>query len=177
MSTKESEILKELTEVKSLLRLILSNMGIECDNEELGCHINKISNNININADNADIPAVKEITERDLEVKIMAIFHEMGFPTHINGGPYTLEAIKMCIINPNLLGLITKRLYPDIAKKYQTTPSRVERAIRHAIEVTWTRGNYEYINRLFRYSISPKKGKPTNSEFIAMIADYIKFNV
>lgn len=172
--TKEQEILNELNEVKSLLRLILDNMGIGCNNEEIGSNINELSSNINIIA---DTPAVKELTERELEVKITAIFREMGFPIHIKGGSYTRDAIKMCVIDPDLLGLITKKLYPDIAKKYLTTPSRVERAIRHAIEVTWTRGNAEYIDSIFRYTISSKKGKPTNSEFIAMIADYIKFNV
>ena len=110
----------------------------------------------------------------DLEVEITNIIHEIGVPAHIKGYLYLREAIKMVIENVELLGAVTKELYPSIAKKFNTTPSRVERAIRHAIEVAWSRGKVDTINQLFGYTVHNTKGKPTNSEFIAMIADKLR---
>ena len=110
----------------------------------------------------------------DLETEITNIIHEIGVPAHIKGYLYLREAIKMVIDNVELLGAVTKELYPSIAKKYNTTPSRVERAIRHAIEVAWSRGKVDTINQLFGYTVHNTKGKPTNSEFIAMIADKLR---
>ena len=98
----------------------------------------------------------------------------VGVPAHIKGYLYLREAIKMVIDNVELLGAVTKELYPSIAKKFNTTPSRVERAIRHAIEVAWSRGKVDTINQLFGYTVHNTKGKPTNSEFIAMIADKLR---
>ena len=110
----------------------------------------------------------------DLDTEITTILHEIGVPAHIKGYLYMREAITMVYHNLDLLGAITKILYPEIAQKYCTTASRVERAIRHAIEVAWIRGNVETISEIFSYTISYNKSKPTNSEFIAMIADKLR---
>src|SRR5699024_5062237 len=106
---------------------------------------------------------------------ITNIIHEIGVPAHIKGYMYLREAITMVYHDIELLGSITKVLYPDIAKKYDTTASRVERAIRHAIEVAWSRGNIDSISALFGYTVSITKAKPTNSEFIAMVADKMRW--
>lgn len=113
-------------------------------------------------------------SELSLEVKITEILHEVGVPAHIKGYQYLRTSIIDVVNNIELLGAITKELYPSIAIKYTTTPSRVERAIRHAIEVAWTRGKIETINNIFGYTIHNNKGKPTNSEFIAMISDKLR---
>lgn len=113
-------------------------------------------------------------SEKNLESQITRIIHEIGIPAHIKGYLYLREAISMVIEDMDFLGAITKELYPNIALKFNTTPSRVERAIRHAIEVAWTRGKIDTINKLFGYTINNNKGKPTNSEFIALIADKLR---
>ena len=110
----------------------------------------------------------------DLESEITTIIHEIGVPAHIKGYMYLREAITMVVNDMELLSAVTKELYPSIAKKYNTTASRVERAIRHAIEVAWGRGQVDAINRLFGYTVHNEKGKPTNSEFIAIIADKLR---
>lgn len=110
----------------------------------------------------------------NLEASITNIIHEIGVPAHIKGYMYLREAITMVYNDIDLLGSITKVLYPDIAKTYNTTASRVERAIRHAIEVAWNRGNMDSISSLFGYTVSISKAKPTNSEFIAMVADRLR---
>ncbi|AGK97659.1 sporulation transcription factor Spo0A [Clostridium pasteurianum] len=117
---------------------------------------------------------VSESEPLDLEAEITSIIHEIGVPAHIKGYMYLREAINMVVENIELLSAVTKELYPSIAKKYNTTASRVERAIRHAIEVAWSRGQVDTINKLFGYTIHNAKGKPTNSEFIAMIADKLR---
>jgi len=111
---------------------------------------------------------------RNLDASITSIIHEIGVPAHIKGYLYLREAITMVYNDVELLGSITKVLYPDIAKKFNTTASRVERAIRHAIEVAWSRGNLDSISSLFGYTVSNTKAKPTNSEFIAMVADKLR---
>lgn len=110
----------------------------------------------------------------DLDTEITEILHEIGVPAHIKGYLYLREAITMVYNNVEILGAITKILYPTVAKKYKTTSSRVERAIRHSIEVAWNRGNVDAISQIFAYTISYNKSKPTNSEFIAMIADKLR---
>lgn len=110
----------------------------------------------------------------DLETEITNIIHEVGVPAHIKGYMYLREAITMVVNDMELLSAVTKELYPSIAKKYNTTASRVERAIRHAIEVAWGRGQIDAINKLFGYTVHNDKGKPTNSEFIAIIADKLR---
>ena len=108
------------------------------------------------------------------EVEVTGILHQMGVPAHIKGYQYLRDAIVFVIEDINLLGAVTKELYPMIAEKYNTTPSRVERAIRHGIELAWDRGNIDLMNKFFGYTIDVERGKPTNSEFIAMIADRLK---
>lgn len=110
----------------------------------------------------------------DLEKDVTEMIHEIGVPAHIKGYQYLREAIMMSVEDVEMLNSITKVLYPTIAKRFQTTPSRVERAIRHGIEVAWARGRSETLEGLFGYTISAGKGKPTNSEFIALIADRIR---
>ncbi|GAJ98639.1 LOW QUALITY PROTEIN: stage 0 sporulation two-component response regulator [Geomicrobium sp. JCM 19055] len=110
----------------------------------------------------------------NLDQRITNIIHEIGVPAHIKGYMYMREAITMVYNDIELLGSITKELYPDIAKKFNTTASRVERAIRHAIEVAWSRGNIDSISHYFGYTVSMSKAKPTNSEFIAMVADKLR---
>ena len=102
------------------------------------------------------------------------LLHEIGIPAHIKGYHYLRDAIMMAVEDMDVLNAITKVLYPTVAKKYQTTSSRVERAIRHAIEVAWSRGKLDTLDELFGYTVSTGKGKPTNSEFIALIADTIQ---
>ena len=114
---------------------------------------------------------------RPMELEVTNIIREIGIPAHIKGYQYLRDAIMMIITEIELLGAVTKVLYPMIAEKYSTTPSRVERAIRHAIEVAWGRGNMDMINRIFGYTIKLEKGKPTNSEFMAMIADKLRMEM
>ena len=114
------------------------------------------------------------VSERSLEADVTEIIHEIGVPAHIKGYQYLRDAIVMSVNDMEMLNSITKILYPTIAKKYQTTSSRVERAIRHAIEVAWSRGKMDTIDEMFGYTIHNGKGKPTNSEFIALITDRIR---
>ena len=115
--------------------------------------------------------------QRELDTLITSIIKEIGVPAHIKGYSYLREAITMVYYDVELLGSVTKILYPEIAKKFNTTSSRVERAIRHAIEVAWNRGNYEVISEMFGYTVHHLKSKPTNSEFIAMIADKLRIEL
>ncbi len=114
------------------------------------------------------------VRTRNLDVEVTNVIHQMGVPAHVKGYQYLRDAIIMVINEVNLLGAVTKELYPLIAAKYNTTPSRVERAIRHSIELAWDRGNIEMMNRFFGYTINLERGKPTNSEFIAMVADKLR---
>ena len=124
---------------------------------------------VNLNEDEK-----KRMVKLELEGEITEILHEIGIPAHIKGYMYLRTAILETYLNVDFLGQITKVLYPEIAKKYATTASRVERAIRHAIEVAWNRGNIDAIDDIFGYTISASKAKPTNSEFIAMISDKLR---
>ena len=129
-----------------------------------------------------DYTGIKEEKEEkrethDLEKDVTDMIHEIGVPAHIKGYQYLREAIMMSVEDNSMLSSITKILYPTIAKRYQTTPSRVERAIRHAIEVAWSRGKMETLDALFGYTVNTGKGKPTNSEFIALIADRIRLKL
>lgn len=112
--------------------------------------------------------------DRNLEKDVTEMIHEIGVPAHIKGYHYLRDAIMMCVEDVDMLNSITKVLYPTIADRFKTTPSRVERAIRHAIEVAWSRGKTETLDLLFGYTVNTGKGKPTNSEFIALIADKIR---
>nr|WP_285867945.1 sporulation transcription factor Spo0A [Mesobacillus maritimus] len=148
------------------------------DMENLGSHIRQVSGKAKTlsrkSAGSSSYKPVAEQKPKNLDASITSIIHEIGVPAHIKGYLYLREAISMVFNDIELLGSITKVLYPDIAKKYNTTASRVERAIRHAIEVAWSRGNIESISSLFGYTVSMSKAKPTNSEFIAMVADKLR---
>ena len=111
-----------------------------------------------------------------LEAQVTAIIHEVGVPAHIKGYQYLREGIIIAVNDMDVINAVTKVLYPEVAKRFGTTPSRVERAIRHAIEVAWDRGDLETLQKYFGYTVSNTKGKPTNSEFIAMIADRIRLS-
>ncbi|MFZ3102888.1 MAG: sporulation transcription factor Spo0A [Desulfitobacteriaceae bacterium] len=129
------------------------------------------SNNISNSVINYVQPTV---SIKSLEVEVTRMIHQMGVPAHVKGYQYLRDAIVNVIKDISLLGGVTKELYPMIAIKYETTPSRVERAIRHAIELAWDRGNIDFMNKFFGYTINVERGKPTNSEFIAMVADKLR---
>lgn len=112
-----------------------------------------------------------------IEVKVTEILHQIGVPAHIKGYHYLRDSIIMSVEKPDIINAVTKQLYPSVAKKYTTTSSRVERAIRHAIEVAWDRGDVEVLNSYFGYTIQGSRGKPTNSEFIAMISDKLRLQM
>jgi two-component system response regulator (stage 0 sporulation protein A) len=112
----------------------------------------------------------------NVHARVTQIMRDVGVPAHIKGYQYMRDAILMAIKDREIISAVTKRLYPELAKNYKTTPSRVERAIRHAIEVAWNRGRVDTINELFGYTINTRKGKPTNSEFIAMVADTLRLS-
>lgn len=116
-------------------------------------------------------------SNNDIETMVTEIIHEIGIPAHIKGYQYLRHAIIMVVNDLDVINSITKELYPTVAKDFNTTPSRVERAIRHAIEVAWDRGDTEVLNSFFGYTIANTKGKPTNSEFIAMIADKLRLQI
>lgn len=120
------------------------------------------------------VPLSKEDLEFELEKRVTSVISEIGIPAHVKGYSYLRSAIIMAIKSPDSINAVTKIIYPTIAKLFETTPSRVERAIRHAIEVAWSRGNIDTLDRLFGYSIDESRGKPTNSEFIAIISDFIR---
>ena len=121
------------------------------------------------------VPEVRrDIGEESLENRVTNMIHEIGIPAHIKGYHYLRDAIMMAVEDMDVLNAITKILYPTVAKKYRTTSSRVERAIRHAIEVAWSRGKLDILDELFGYTVSNGKGKPTNSEFIALVSDTIR---
>lgn len=131
-----------------------------------------IGNNI---SDNSFSPALSpDFHQTPLETTITNLIHEIGIPSHVMGYRYLKDAILITLRDRDTINAITKVLYPEIAEKNHTTASRVERAIRHAIEIAFTRGNSDFITSLFGYSINPSTGKPTNSEFIAVISDYLR---
>lgn len=134
----------------------------------LATRVRQLSDGLNVTQ---YISAVKP---KNLDIAVTNLIHEMGVPAHIKGYHYLRDAILMVINEISLLGAVTKELYPMIAFNYQTTPSRVERAIRHAIELAWDRGNIEMMTKFFGYTINLERGKPTNSEFIAMVADKLR---
>ena len=124
-----------------------------------------------------EIPSQNLKGQDNLEALVTNVIHEVGVPAHIKGYQYLREAIMMVVNDIDVINQITKSLYPQIAYKFNTTPSRVERAIRHAIEVAWGRGQQDAVENIFGYTISASKGKPTNSEFIAMIADKLRLEL
>ncbi|MBS6861022.1 MAG: sporulation transcription factor Spo0A [Clostridiales bacterium] len=115
--------------------------------------------------------------EEPLEIQVTEILHQIGVPAHIKGYHYLRDSILMAVRTPEIINAVTKQLYPSVAKDYETTPSRVERAIRHAIEVAWDRGDVDVLTGYFGYTIHNTRGKPTNSEFIAMISDRLRLHM
>ena len=139
------------------------------DNSSLVAHIDSLVRHRSKNNMHTSISA-----NADMEAQVTKIIHQIGVPAHIKGYQYLRTAILMTIEDNDIINSVTKVLYPTVAKKYQTTTSRVERAIRHAIEVAWDRGDIDTLNSYFGYTIQNSRGKPTNSEFIAMIADNLR---
>ena len=134
------------------------------------CEMNELLGQMRHVAQRAE---AEDARDAALERLVTPVIHEVGMPAHIKGYQYVREAIILTIKDATMINSVTKVLYPTVARRYNTTPSCVERAIRHAIEVAWNRGDLEVLQRFFGYTISNAKGKPTNSEFIAMIADYL----
>lgn len=154
---------------------VLSNRIREMFSNQISTEaVRRPSTSISSLTSSLDVKVKSSNTALDLESEITNIIHEIGVPAHIKGYMYLREAITLVVNDIELLSAVTKELYPAIAKKYNTTASRVERAIRHAIEVAWSRGQVDTINKLFGYTIHNEKGKPTNSEFIAMVADKLR---
>lgn len=147
-------------EVKQIINKMIAISGVETN-----------GNVISLNVSERD-----KILQLELEKNITDLLHEIGIPAHIKGYMYLRTAILQTYENIDFLGQITKVLYPEIARTYSTTSSRVERAIRHAIEVAWNRGNVDAIDEIFGYTVSASKAKPTNSEFIAMISDKLRLD-
>lgn len=142
------------------------------DVDVMSDRINQLYEWKQMSRDDEDICLSRESKDNSrLEVIISDIMHEIGVPAHIKGYQYLREAIMLCVNDSEIMNSVTKLLYPTVAKKYNTTPSRVERAIRHAIEVAWDRGDVDVLSSYFGYTIQNTRGKPTNSEFIAMISD------
>lgn len=124
----------------------------------------------------ANLEETEEEKDNKIEIEISKVLHSLGIPSHIRGYQYIRESIYMMYENPDMIGGITKCIYPEIASRFDTTASRVERAIRHAIEVSWSRGDYDVMEELFGHSVDYDRSKPTNSEFIATIADSLRLN-
>ena len=139
------------------------------DLTDLENHILEIFNDMNNKSIN--------LYHSNLQISITKMLHELGMPSHIKGYQYIREGISMIYNDPSLIGGITKELYPELASKFDTTVSRVERAIRHAIEVSWNRGNWDYMEELFGHSVDIDKAKPTNSEFIVTVADKLRLEI
>lgn len=158
----------ELLELKELRRLIdrlISEM------EEVGT--SEVSKALQLEPTDAAIVKTP-LSKGEVEKIVTEHIHDIGVPAHIKGYQYLRTAITMGVEDPSVMESLTKILYPSIARKFQTTPSRVEKAIRHAIATAWSRGNVELVNELFGYTVSAEKGKPTNSELIALVADHIR---
>lgn len=135
-------------------------------------HVRSLSSNVNYLSSSYDEEGLSN--SADIETQVTKIIHQIGVPAHIKGYQYLRTAIMLTVADNDIINSVTKVLYPSVAKQYDTTTSRVERAIRHAIEVAWDRGDLETLNSFFGYTVQNSRGKPTNSEFIAMIADNLR---
>lgn len=146
------------------------------DLETLGNRVRQLAKGAAVSKPSSSTVSIYQapVRTKNMDLEVTNIIHQMGVPAHIKGYQYLRDAILLVIGEVNLLGAVTKELYPLIAEKYQTTPSRVERAIRHAIELAWDRGNVDMMNKFFGYTINIQRGKPTNSEFIAMVSDKLR---
>ena len=156
----------------------VANLGVQylmlrpCDMSALVERLEEIRG-----GENQRTPSSRHTGAQSIEAMVTGIIHEIGVPAHIKGYQYLREAIIIAVNDMDVINAITKVLYPQVAKTFQTTPSRVERAIRHAIEVAWDRGDLDTLQRFFGYTVSNTKGKPTNSEFIALIADKLQLQL
>ncbi len=139
--------------------------------------VHEIADRIRMLCGTAVAPLPSKRPAENLEIRVTEIIHQIGVPAHIKGYQYLRDAILMAIEDDEIINAVTKRLYPEVAKKHGTTSSRVERAIRHAIEVAWDRGDVDVLNSYFGYTIHNGRGKPTNSEFIAMISDKFRLQL
>ncbi len=149
-----------------------------CDFEDVFDRVRTVGRSSSAACGVVSLPAAQRAKpERRIDTLVTEIIHEIGIPAHIKGYQYIREAIIEVVGDMDLINAVTKALYPQVAKKYGTTPSRVERAIRHAIEVAWDRGDIEVLQKYFGYTVSGVKGKPTNSEFIALIADKLQLRL
>lgn len=122
-------------------------------------------------------PTYKAVDENFLRKEITKLLHTLGMPAHVLGYEYTREAILITLGNKDILRAITGELYPAVSKRFNTTPTRVERAIRHAVELAWDRGDLDTIQKFFGFTTSPKKGKPTNKEFLSALADHLRLEL
>ncbi|MDR0838063.1 MAG: sporulation transcription factor Spo0A [Oscillospiraceae bacterium] len=147
-----------------------------CDIPSLFSRIRQVAGKTHLSPEARELHPMKQ-QDRAIDAVVTDVIHEIGVPAHIKGYQYVREAIILAINDMEIINAVTKVLYPTVAKKFQTTPSRVERAIRHAIEVAWDRGDLETLQKFFGYTVSNIKGKPTNSEFIAMIADRLNLQL
>lgn len=148
------------------------------DMDALSSKITRVGQKSNTTTESVSLSTLKpKKTEQKLENMVTEIIHEIGVPAHIKGYQYLRESIMLTVREPDLINAVTKALYPMVAEKFATTSSRVERAIRHAIEVAWDRGDIEVLQRYFGYTVSNIKGKPTNSEFIALISDKLNLKI
>ena len=149
-----------------------------CDFEDVFDRVRTVGQESDAQRGVVSLPAAQRTRpEKRIDTLVTEIIHEIGIPAHIKGYQYIREAIIEVVADMDLINAVTKALYPQVARKYGTTPSRVERAIRHAIEVAWDRGDIEVLQRYFGYTVSGVKGKPTNSEFIALIADKLQLRL
>ncbi len=149
-----------------------------CDVHELFCRIREVASESRSAAGLVSFKGGKKsVSDRQVESMVTEVIHEIGVPAHIKGYQYIREAIILTVKDMELINAVTKALYPMVAKKFGTTSSRVERAIRHAIEVAWDRGDIEVLQKYFGYTVSNIKGKPTNSEFIALISDRLRLQI
>jgi two-component system response regulator (stage 0 sporulation protein A) len=149
-----------------------------CDVHELFCRVREVAKDTRSEAGLVGLKGGRKVvSDRRIESMVTEVIHEIGVPAHIKGYQYLREAIIIAVNDMDVINAITKVLYPQVAKTFQTTPSRVERAIRHAIEVAWDRGDLDTLQRFFGYTVSNTKGKPTNSEFIALIADKLQLQL
>lgn len=169
----QSKILNVLMNRKNVRFLTMNQENVAFD--KVLHELSQMDTNVDIPVD--DLVVSHTETKKNINLAVTKIIHEIGIPAHIKGYLYLRTAILMSVENMDLLNAVTKQLYPDIAKEYDTTDTRVERAIRHAIEVAWERGNIDMIHELFGYTVQADKGKPTNSEFIALVADKIRLDM
>lgn len=170
-STFDSPVLQREVMSSGATYFVLKPFNID----ELAQNIVRLHKHSNVTESGSII--ANSLDSFSIEVKVTEILHQIGVPAHIKGYHYLRDSIIMSVEKPEIINAVTKQLYPSVAKKYSTTSSRVERAIRHAIEVAWDRGDVEVLNSYFGYTIQGSRGKPTNSEFIAMISDKLRLQL